>query len=371
MPAEEAKSKKVIDVYPLSKGRRVLAYLADFFISFILGLALFHLAAYPLSRVITNADEQANALIACQQDRDSTLYGNNLLFYGQGSDKKPASFSTNLEYTCKQYLCDYLVQPQGTEHDVYRHFFLDIRVKNASTWLSFCKQNDEKTFFFDFTETTMSLKEVYVEEFHPLLDEKDELSEKGKTDYTTFQEKYFLKAYSAMLVDIGTNDLTYNGISYKASQDKVAAILSQQQNVVLWCSLSAEIASLVICFFVVPMVSRYRKTAGMMALRIQRVNADTLRLTGRKEVFPFWVYQVAVNFAGVFFLPLPVFGFNELFTLTVPMFLSIASLVVVLASGLFVLIHSFNRSLLDVATNSILITNDQLDEVYHAKGYDY
>ncbi len=371
MPEQTKKEKKVIDVYPLSKGKRILAYLADFFICFILGLALFHLAAYPLGRLITNADAQAETLIAAQKSRDETLYGNNLLFYDSASDKKPASFTANLEYTCKRYLCDYLVSPASTEHEVFRHYFVDIRGKGGGDWISFCKTSDEKTSFFDFGAESMTLKSVYFEEFQPLLNAKDELSDKGKQDYTTFQEKYFLKAYSALLSDIQTNDLTYNGLSYKTEQTKVSVILAQQQSVILYCALSAEFLSLVVCFFVVPMVSRYRKTAGMMAMRLQRVNMDTLTLNKRKEVFPYWVYQVAINFASVFFLPLPVLGFNELFTLTLSLFLSLASLGIALVSLFFILIGSFNRSLLDVATGSMLITNDQLDEVYHAKGYEY
>ena len=349
----------------------MLVFLADFFISFILGLALFHLVAYPLGRLITNADAQAEQLISSQKHRDETLYGNKLLFYGETSDQQPASFSTNLEYTCKEYVCGFLESPHSTEHDVFRHYFLDIREQTVETWISFCKNSDEKTSFFTFESGSMSLKLSYYEEFQPLKDAKDELSESGKEHYQTFQEKYFLKAYSAMLVDIETNDLHYQDYSYKQEQTKVAAILKQQQNAILWSSIAAEFGSLAILFFAVPMFSKARKTLGMMALRVQRVNMDTFRLVQRKEVFPYWVYQVTINFASIFFLPLPVLGFNELFTLTAPLLLSLASLAIVLVSFFFILIHSFNRSLLDIATNSMLITNDQLDEVYHAKGYNY
>ncbi|MBR1846124.1 MAG: hypothetical protein IJ787_00170, partial [Bacilli bacterium] len=95
MPKENAEQqeRKVIDVFPLPKGKRMLVFLADFFISFILGLALFHLVAYPLSRLFTNADAQAEQLISSQKHRDETLYGNKLLFYGETSDQQPASFS--------------------------------------------------------------------------------------------------------------------------------------------------------------------------------------------------------------------------------------------------------------------------------------
>ena len=373
MPQEAtpASKKKVIEVFPLSKPKRILAFLADYFISFILGLAFFHLAVHPIAKAIVNYDAQVASLLSTQRDRDSVLYGNKLLFVGPNLDELPGSFSSNLEYTCKRYVCSFLTDPMTVEDDVFRRYHVDIRGTSANTWITFCTNLDNGLSFFQFGEGTMSLKPEYVEEFKPLLDPKDEMSAKGEEDYTRFQEKYFLQGYSQMLGDIGDKDLTYNGISYKTEQAKVAGIIRQQQNLILWSSVIAEFLSLLVCFFLVPMLSKHRKTIGMMAMRIERVNADNFAMVRRKEVFPYWVYQVTLNFSAIFFLPLPVLGFNELFTLTTPLFLSLASLAIVVISFLFVLFHSFNRSLLDLATNSMLISNEQLDEVYHAKGYDY
>lgn len=370
MEAEE--NKKVIDVFPLSKGRRILSFLADYFICFILGLALFHLAVYPIGRLISDSDGQATSLIEAQKKRDSVLYGNELLYYDSStSGTSPASFSTNLEYSSKLYLIDFLKTPKEEEHDVYKRYFVDIRKKTPANWLSFCKEKSLNSSFFTFEEDSMSLKEEYVAEFAPLLNDKDELSEKGKEDYALYQEKYFLQLYSSLLSDIETNDLVYQGVSYKACQDTVASILAKQQKTILFSSLISEFLSLSICFFMAPMISRYRKTLGMMALRAHRVSFSSLKIVGRKDVFPYWIYQIALNFSSVFFLPLPVLGFNELFTLTLPFFLSLASLAIVIISFFVILINSFGRSLLDLSTDSMLITNDQLDEIYHAKGYEY
>ena len=366
----ETQEQKTIDVFPLSKLKRVLAFLADFFICFIVGLMAFHLMTNPIGKLITKADEQAENLIQAETKRDSTLYGNELLFYPDGSDKTPESISSNLEYTCKQYASSFLSNEVDSKYDVFHHFYVDIR-GSVERWISACQGVDKNTSFFDFTSTSMTLKSVYVDEFSPLLDSKDEMSAKGKEDYQTFQEKYFLKAYSELVSDAESHDLIYKEVSYATQQQIVASILAQQQNLILVCSLISEFISLAVCFFLIPMASRYRKTLGMMAMRIQRVSLKDFRLVGKKDVFPYWVYQVALNFSPVFFLPLPILAFNELFVLTTPLFLAIASLVIDLVSLFFILIHSYNRSLLDVITGSMLISNDQLDEVYRAKGYEF
>ena len=362
--------QQTIDVYPVSKLKRVLAFLADFFICFIVGLMAFHLMCNPIGKLITKADEQAENLIQAQTKRDSTLYGNQLLFYAEGSDRTPESFSKNLEHTCKEYLSAFLNNEIDAGNDVFRHYYVDIRSSNEQ-WISTLKAVDANTSFFVFTTDAMALKSEYMDEFLPLLDPKDEMSSKGKTDYTAFQEKFFLKAYSEMIADIEKHGIQHNGVSYVEQQKIVSSILAQQQNLILACSLISQFIALAVCFFLIPMASRYRKTIGMMAMRIQRISLKDFRLVQKKEVFPYWVYQVAINFAPVFFLPLPILGFNELFVLTVPLFLALASLAIDLISLFFILIHSYNRSLLDVLTGSILITNDQLDEVYRAKGYQF
>lgn len=363
--------KKTIDVFPLSKGKRALAFLADYFLCFILGLASFHLIAYPIGRAIVDAEGQATSLIEAETARDSVLYGHGLLHYDSNKETmKPASYLANLEYTCLVYLSTWIEDSPNSKYEVFSSYYVGI-LHDEAALDSFYASLNEKASFLVKKEGTWQLKETYKEEFAPAIDPQDEMGEQGKKDYKTFQEKFFLKGYSVMLSSINEKDLVYEGVSYVEQQKIVSSILKQQQNLILYCALAAMFNALMACFFLIPMVSKNRKTLGMMFMRLQRVRMGDFTLVSRKDVFPYLVYQIALNISSLFFLPLPVLGFNELFTLTTPLFVSLASLVLVLVSGIFLLVNGFNRSLLDMITGSMLIRNDQLDEIYRAKGYDF
>ena len=60
---EEENKKQPVDIFPLGKGKRMLAFLADFFLNFILTFVLFNAAAMPSIRPIATPKQMATAPI--------------------------------------------------------------------------------------------------------------------------------------------------------------------------------------------------------------------------------------------------------------------------------------------------------------------
>ena len=82
------KTTKYIDLSPLGKSRRILVFLADFFIAFILGLALFSLGCYPISKTFPSVKEANRIEREGQEEKRNLLFSSNHshkcgLFFGK------------------------------------------------------------------------------------------------------------------------------------------------------------------------------------------------------------------------------------------------------------------------------------------------
>lgn len=364
---EAAEQKKEVEIFPLSKGKRIVAFLADFFLVFVISFAFFHLALYPLSAFSTNLYNEQEDCLKAQKDRDQVLYGNSLLFYEEGkSNAEPSSFSQNLSYTGKLYVMA-LAGKATADYDVFRHFFVDIRGKE-SEYPSWVKSQDEKTQFFSYSPK-VELLPRYVEEFSPFFETGNTPSKQGEEDYEKFQKEFFLPCYSSLMKDILENDLTYQGISYVAKQNQVASFSQKANRVVVWSASISYLLSCALIFIVVPLISKTRKTLGMIFLRRERVVTATLMPIKRRYLPLLFLYGVFFNAGLLFLLPWPIITFNELFSLPALWALSLISLLLDLVSLFFVLFDSFDRTLMDRLMRITMLDEESMDAIYRSKGY--
>lgn len=372
MPINENENKAeptVLDVAPLSLGKRILAYLADFFICFIFALSLFHMAALPLAKASVDFNGRMEESISAASRRDSVLYGNKLLFATSSENEKSEYFAGSLLNTYDIYLKSLVLgESEGTE--VFKHYFVDIR-NDYALLKSFYTSLDEKTSFFDISDSAVTLKNQYVEEFKPYFDAKDTMSAQGASDYQKFQSKIFLQGYSDLINDILENDLTYNGISYKAMQAEVEKVMDVEKYVILASAASSMLIAMLIDFALVPFINKGRKTIGMLALKIERVNSKTLVLEKRRNILIHFGYGLLFNLGSLVFVPWGAVGFNELFSLPFLFPISAVSLLAAIISLFYLLFDHYNRTLSDLLSSSVLITSDDLSKIYRAKGYTF
>jgi hypothetical protein len=360
------KAKTVVEVYPLSKMWRIGSFLADFFIHFFFALFLYQVCLYPLAGLIVHSDALSDELTQKQNERDSVLYGNSLLF--AKGNKDIDYLSSNLSYTGDQYLSYFVSSGVDGKDEIFHTYFIVLR-NNQASYQSFYENNDTTADYFRWANDAPVLQSKYVTEFAPHFDPNDALSSQAQKDLDTFMSSFFLKGYSAMLQDVASQDLTYNGISYRESQARVVAIEKEQELTVVVTSLLSDVLSSLALFLLIPCLNKNRKTIGMMALRKERVNASRLILLRKRDVLYRYVYDFASTFGTIFFLPMIQIGFNELFALPILFPLSLVSIGYVIISLFFVLFDSFNRSLGDRLTGTVMVDEESLDQIYRSKGY--
>ena len=70
----EEQEQKVIEISPLSKGKRFLLFLGDFFIAFIIAFTLFNLATFPLTKLIFKTDDPVKEFEKLCQNENIKAY---------------------------------------------------------------------------------------------------------------------------------------------------------------------------------------------------------------------------------------------------------------------------------------------------------
>ena len=96
------KTTKYIDLSPLGKCRRILVFLADFFIAFILGLSLFSLGCYPISKTVPSVKQAQQIEKEGQDEKRNLLFSSNLL--SKTEDRKNDDTSSIMEYSSLLFL---------------------------------------------------------------------------------------------------------------------------------------------------------------------------------------------------------------------------------------------------------------------------
>lgn len=366
---EEEGGPKVVNVLPLKKGKRVLSFLADYFIVFILGLLLFHIATYPLGQLIVDSQSQYETYLHDAYMRDSVLYGHELLFAEEGkSTHELADYTANLSYTSKRFISYYMGLSVETD-EVFKHY--EQLTDGAFHRLDIYKELNDRHPFFDIVGESVTLKSQYVEEFMPMFRPGDTMSERGLNDYTSFQNDFFVQCYSTMLQDINVRDLTYANVSYVDYQKKVAAYNQSVTTLIVACSLIAFAISWLVDWMLFPMVNRTHKTLAMLFLRHERVSSEKLTVLPRKKIPLVALYGLAFSASSLLFVPWGSIGFNELFSLPLLLPLSIVSLALSLLSLAFLLFDEFGRTLGDRLSFSVMVDEATLGEIARAKGYDF
>ncbi len=364
---------EVVEISPLGKWKRVLAFLADFFLIFILSLGLFHLGIHPLGKAMTSYQGRVDETKLVQKDRDGVLYYNKLLFPVSSTLVESGDFASNLEHTFKTYLYFYLdgavtiEKYEVNKSDVFSTYYVSIRNDKASYQALY---NDlDNGGFFEVGET-VKLKPTYIEEFKHAYLAGDELSEQGKKDYDALQSKVFLKGFNRMLDDINAKDLTYQGVSYRQKQELVTAFINYEKILTITCALIAYLLGCFIVTMMVPLLSKNRKTLGMLFLREVRLDSERLILLKKKRVLLFFVYQIIMNMGSIFFIPMGAYDFVSLFSLPALLPISLIGLLYLVFSLIYMLFEPFNRTISDKLSGTVMVTDDTLDQIYRAKGYN-
>lgn len=371
-----AANEQYVDIQPIGKRKRILVFLADFFITFIIAFILMNAAVFPLGTLFTGNNEKSQKATEAEVLRDNILYGNEILFYKNTDDKYV--YEKNLEYTFERYLSYYAfdsenaVNPEekygnSKVNEVIYHYWNDIR-GNLTTYKNYvndylkeypCLEKDGD--LFKLTSQAKSQMQLH------FLSNED-MSKDGARWYENMKQ-FFLNNYSLVMSDVKANNLSYNGNSYSQYQKLLDEYDTYYDQVLIVCSFISFVLGWFTNFLIFPLINKNNKTIGMLFLKRMRIGTNNLYLTSKKEVVLHSVLALPFNIASMAFMPL--FYVSFFYLLNMPFLFGsfIVSIVLIIASFIVLMFNKFNQTLFDLITRSVLITNESMDEINKAKGY--
>ena len=383
---EEENKKQPVDIFPLGKGKRMLAFLADFFLNFILTFVLFNAAAMPLTNLAFGATARQNRSDSAAKEQFEVLYANKVMFYeDEASDKY--FYNKDVEITLNSYLSYYGLNETDTvaghpqyghkiENEVLLHFYKDIRNKFDTYKSSIEKFNKEHDYFVINGDNISLIDEVKWNVRLSFYSPSD-MSEAGKLAVGYLQD-FFLNAYGEVFNDIQKNDLTYKKvidehetvISYLALKAIVDDCEKKFQTQIIVAVVVSYVISSLILYLVIPLINKDSKTVAMILMHLERIGTNNLFFLKKSESALLLVYSLVFNLPILFFMPMTQVDFSYLFNITPLMSTLTIGFFCWIVSFLVIMFSAFNQALSDKLSRSVLISEADLDEIYRAKGYN-
>lgn len=376
------KEENYVDIHPLKKGRRVLVFIADFFIHFILSFLIFNIAVAPIGKAITHFSEKNDDHISLTQEMYNHYYESGVLLADSSFLK--TDVTAGVEYTYRCFLSYFVLDEEtsiDSSHPQYGHkianntiyhFYHDIRNNDAS-YISVFNTYNEKDNYFTFDDNTQSfiLKNEVKNEIYSYFDPKDAMGEVGKKYYSNIMNHVYNPLLAEVMSDIEKNDLHYTGETYSFLECKscIKGIEKYHERLMTICAFISHTVIWASLFIVVPLVNKRRRTLAMIFMKIEKVNFYTLNLTKRGDAVLSGIYYLFAMLLGIMFVPSLLVPFNNLFALSFLVYSTIIASILLLGALFFTLFNQYNRSLVDYLSNTLYLTEEEMNEVYRARGY--
>lgn len=374
---EEKQEQKTVNVSPISKEKRTLAFLADFFLLFIVTFVIFNVLVMPVGNWLAKSSERQSRNDDAAIMQFNILYEQKVMLHE--NDKDLYYYNANVEYTMNCWLSYYSFSDTDVleahkqyghkeENEIIRHFYRDIR-NDDSKFLSTLQNFNSEYNYFNIEGDSVALKDEVKTNIKLSFFSPDDMSENGKTMLANMQNE-FMNLYADVFKDIETNDLINNGNSYLANKKIVADSETYLKWQLVISSLLAYLLSIAIYFVIIPLFTPDGRTLAMLMMRLSRIGTNNLYLLNKGENAINAIYMLAFNLPVAFFMPMTYVTFTYLFNIPVLFPLLIIGIVLIIASLITLLISSYNRTICDYLSRSVIIKNDDLDEIYRSKGYD-
>ena len=367
-----SEEKKVIEITPLSKWKRILLFLGDYFITFILSFTLFNLLIFPVAKIITQTDKQMAHINELSIKADSLLINEGFVFESpSGGD-----LENHLKYTFKVFLSYYAFDEVDADannpqyghkeaNEVIKHYFIDYRHNESGYYQSFAKVNEKDNMFVvDADAKSITLKSDYKSllgsELLEVTDESNYSTHMKNMRDNVFSMLFFTYVYQ----DILDNDFVKDGVSYNKTMDEAERIIKNMQ----WIPSISAIISVVISwgavYLLYPMINSERRTPTMSAMRLSKIEARNLSNIDRGKVAIESFYSLILVLSSAIFMPILFFGIAYCFNLPLLFIFFVISMFSMLASLFFILFNQYNRSGSDILVSNVVLQTSELDMLY-------
>jgi hypothetical protein len=363
--------KVVFEATPIKASKRMLAWLADIFVVFILTVFVFEVAVLPIAKAVSGYANILKTSERLSSQRSEILYRNEVLYYEE-DESEP--FSTSLEYTSELYLkAQYDSSNENDwQSDAIYNYFIKIKDESVDDLNVFLKEFGTQYYDFDSFDKRGSykLKQSFIDLIAPLYTAGDELSASGEEAVSNFKENVFLNLYKEVMLDIEKHDLTFEGIdgSYKSISEEITNLSNKVNSLYTVASyLSFFFVSLIYLLFF-PLFLKNHKTLGEKIMRVNYVFKDNLR--GQNKVMRA-IHSGFLSLEAMpllFFVPSINIGINEAFSLSYILYPALVFLLLSLVDVLFLAFSSFTQSIPEMILGEIAIDDETIDRYEKTKG---
>lgn len=359
-------SPKIVNVFPITKGKRILLFLADFFICFIISFVLYNVVTFPIWYSIIKYDDIQEKANEAEKNRNSVLYQSNLIYF-EDFVKEYDDINKGLSYTFDLMMKEYVSNDSFKVHDVFKTYYVNIK-NSTEQYVDGYSTFGNEYFVID-ESNNVSLKSDLINLFAPILSEKDGLSDIGAKEYENVFNSFFLTFYSRVINELNKDDLIVNNVSFKALKVFIDDANKKYDSMVLGCTFISFAFSLLINYVIVPIFNQYHKTIGMLMMKIHRINIDTMKILNKPQCAGLSIYNIFTHMGFLSLIPIITINIEYIFNLTLTLWLGISSSLIVLVSLIVLLFSKTNQSLTDSITHTAYISNDSLDEIFRSRGY--
>ncbi len=375
---EENQEKKVINLDPLKKGKRILLFLGDYFIDFILGFLLFVVMVYPLGKVMTGFSAKKDVYNANLELRGQILIGSKIIHNSHDVDIYNISY--NVDFTSDCFLSYYAFDEESPsnmrynqfghkeDNKIFHTYFINI-LGDENKFITLFDKYNEKFSYFERSGVNLTLKSEIRNQVKPNFIKGEECSQVGKEYVSKIKSSVYLPMFSEIMESIKTSDLIFEDHSYNQTQSAIIGYEKFTLNLITATALIAVFLSSSVVYLIIPLCNKGRKTIGMFIMNIEVVNIRSLGYLKKREQVLRFIYSLFQVFLISFFVPMTSIPFVEMFRIQLLFIILLFSLAFMLINMTAILFDQYNRSLFDRLLGVIHLKTADLDEVYRAKGY--
>ena len=371
-PGYEKKDNEFI-IYPAKLGRRVLSFLGDFFITFILCIFFYECICMPIGRSFGDYVAKSEQIDTLNYQRIDLLYENNIIL----ENKQPSedlnydkyNFEDAQNYTSEQFIYFYTYKEEKDLNPInyevcYTYKLNTNQISSASEYSNTLKGNNPNIPFLNYLDEDgfLILKDEYKDYFRPLFVEGDSMSNKGIEAFGDFLSDYFNPNFSSMVENFSNNNEEYVSLT-----NQINEINSSFSSFYQTSAIVSFLTSSIIMYLVVPLIDKKGRTPLKIILKLEYI--DTKKFNNIKKSVAVWLFflNILENLAMVMFIPFISFGITNIFSLEVLLIVSIISICYDLICIFVAACNSYNKSFKEIFFNLIVVDEKTMDELMVAR----
>ena len=344
----EENEQNVIELRPLSKWKRLLVFLGDYFIGFIIAFICFNLTVFPIAKFAFNTQALNEKATQLENTALNMLRDDKYLY--SPDDSGTAPFDERVNYTFKVFLSYYVFDEtersenkhygHNSDHEMIRAYYRNV-IKDTDLYLNDFKEVNAQDGMFTIGDDVLSValksdyKTMLANELLEVTDESKYSTAMINVRDHVFAKLFYLHVYN----HITENDYVKDGVSYNGCLNESKNITKSLQWVATGSVYVSILLSWAIVYVAYPLINKDNRTISMSAMSLSKLHYKSLSPITKKTVMIQSFYHFVFLISGSLFMPILFFGLAYSFNLPLLFVLSAISLGLIVASGVYIIFN--------------------------------